>query len=106
MADEDALLVQHLLLELSKTRYACSSLLKLSGGTANFVYRGILLQPLDPQDVTQTATTKTVVIKHSKDFVPGNVDFAIDVTRCVSMHLISVLQPLPLAQSSLRHAKA
>ncbi|KUI74211.1 hypothetical protein VM1G_10053 [Cytospora mali] len=82
MEDEDVL-VQQLLLKLSQTRYACSSLIKLSGGTANFVYRGNLLQPLDSQDGAKTATAKTVVIKHSKDFVPGNIDFALDVTRCI-----------------------
>lgn len=103
MADEDAL-VQQLLLRLSQTRYACSSLVKLSGGTTNFLYRGMLLQPLDSQDSSQTAIAKTVVVKHSKDFVPGNIDFSLDITRCVSMHLISAPQPRPV-QSSLHPAK-
>ena len=62
--------------ELSQTRYACSSLSLLSGGTANFLFRGILAQPL--QD-----GRKTVIIKHSKEFVSANRNFHLDVSRCV-----------------------
>nr|QCL09110.1 DmxR19 [Cryptosporiopsis sp. 8999] len=62
--------------ELSETLYACSSLTLLSGGTANFLFRGVLAQPL--QD-----GTKTIIIKHSKEFVSANRHFQLDVSRCV-----------------------
>jgi hypothetical protein len=62
--------------ELSQTQYACSSLSLLSGGTANFLFRGILAQPL--QD-----GRKTVIIKHSKEFVSVNRNFHLDVSRYV-----------------------
>lgn len=87
MADEE-LIIQALLKELSQTRYACSDITKLNGGTANFLYRGNLLQPLDPQDGAMEPATKTVVVKHSKGFSPGNRDFLLDVSRCV-------MTPLP-----------
>lgn len=59
--------------QLSPTPFACSSLTRLSGGTANFVYRGTL-----------SSTGQSVVIKHTKDHSASNPDFKIDVTRCVS----------------------
>ncbi|KAH8743480.1 hypothetical protein F5883DRAFT_41407 [Diaporthe sp. PMI_573] len=87
MADED-FMVQILLKELSQTRYACSGLTKLNGGTANFLYRGSL-QPLDLQDGEAESATETVVVKHSEGYSPGNRDFLLDLSRCVfeeSMH--------------------
>ena len=71
--------------ELSQTRYTCSELTLLGGGTANFLFRGILAQPL--QD-----GTKTVVIKHSKEYVAVNRHFEMNVSRCVSFFLCIVLQ--------------
>ena len=59
--------------QLSPTPFACSSLTRLSGGTANFVYRGTL-----------SSTGQSIVIKHTKDHSASNPDFKIDVTRCVS----------------------
>lgn len=59
--------------QLSPTPFACSSLTRLSGGTANFVYRGTL-----------SSTGQSVVIKHTKDHSASNPEFQIDVTRCVS----------------------
>jgi hypothetical protein len=82
MADED-LMAQTLLKELSQTRYACSDLTKLNGGTANFLYRGRLLKPLDLPDGAAESATETVVVKHSEGFSPGNRDFLLDITRCV-----------------------
>ena len=64
--------------QLSPTPFACSSLTRLSGGTANFVYRGIL-----------SSTGQSVVIKHTKDHSASNPDFKIDVTRCVSCRLLN-----------------
>ncbi|KAH7419355.1 kinase-like domain-containing protein [Cadophora sp. MPI-SDFR-AT-0126] len=55
--------------------FACRSLTKLSGGTANFVYRGILATPLSDG-------TKTVVIKHTEGYVAQSPGFKITTTRC------------------------
>ncbi|CAI7622582.1 unnamed protein product [Penicillium glandicola] len=57
--------------QLSPTPFACSSLTRLSGGTANFVYRGIL-----------ASTGQSIIIKHTKDHSASNPNFKIDVTRC------------------------
>lgn len=57
--------------------YACVSLDKLAGGTANFVYRGTLVRPL--QD-----GSKTIVIKHTEGYVASNFNFKLTSTRCVS----------------------
>ncbi|KAF4165552.1 hypothetical protein CNMCM6936_007695 [Aspergillus lentulus] len=62
--------------ELSQTPYECSSLTRLSGGTANFVYRGILARPL--QD-----GTKTIIIKHGEEFVASKRDFKLTTDRCL-----------------------
>jgi hypothetical protein len=56
--------------------YACSSLAKLSGGTANFVYRGTLVTLLKDGE-------KTVVIKHTEGYVASNPNFKLTDTRCV-----------------------
>jgi hypothetical protein len=73
--EKDQLVVQ-LVQELSHTPYACSSLTQLSGGTANFLFRGILAHPLPDG-------TQTVVVKHSKEFVAANRNFSLEVSRCV-----------------------
>ena len=57
--------------------FACTSLTKLSGGTANFVYRANLATPLPDG-------TKTVVIKHTEGYVAQSPGFKITTTRCVS----------------------
>lgn len=61
---------------LSQTRYACSSLHPLGGGTTNFLFRGTLSQPLPDR-------RETVVIKHSRGFISNNRHFTLDVSRCV-----------------------
>jgi hypothetical protein len=81
--DEQAL-AQHVLDQLAPSPYACSVLNKLSGGTANFLYRGTLTRPLcRPGEDAGTAAAKTVVIKVSTDFVAVNRDFPLDITRCI-----------------------
>lgn len=60
---------------LLPTSFACSSLTRLSGGTANFVYRGTL-----------SGTTNSIIIKHTKGHSASNPDFKIDSKRCVSVH--------------------
>ncbi|KAL2820801.1 kinase-like domain-containing protein [Aspergillus cavernicola] len=62
--------------ELSSTQYACSQLLRLSGGTANFVYRGTLSKPLNDGTVI-------VIVKHAEDYIASNKDFKLSATRCL-----------------------
>lgn len=62
--------------QLLQTPFACSSLTRLSGGTANFVYRGTL----------SSTTPDCIIIKHSKDYLPSNPNFKLDPTRCVSLY--------------------
>jgi len=57
--------------------FACSSLTRLSGGTANFVYRGLL-----------SDATKSIIIKHTKEHSASNPNFKIDIQRCVG-HCLS-----------------
>ena len=69
--------------ELSQTEFACSSLSRLSGGTANFVYRGKL-----------ASTGESIVIKHAKDYLASNKSFNLDITRCVRQVTVSHKQVL------------
>lgn len=69
---------------LSQTPYACSSLTQLSGGSVNFVFRGLLVSPLLPTPSTTAATSsQTIIVKFSTDFLALNRDFPLDVSRCV-----------------------
>ncbi|QKX62341.1 uncharacterized protein TRUGW13939_09500 [Talaromyces rugulosus] len=74
--EEKDQLAAQLVQELSHTPYACLSLTQLSGGTANFIFRGILAHPLPDG-------TQTVVVKHSKEFVAANRNFSLEVSRCL-----------------------
>jgi hypothetical protein len=73
-ADE---VLQNVRESLRDSPYACTSLVKLSGGTANFVYRGALETPLEDG-------SKTIVIKHTEPYVASNPKFKLTATRCVS----------------------
>lgn len=78
MTPPDPAITSQILDELLSTPYACSSLSRLSGGTANFVYRGTLRVPLcDP------AGTSTVILKHAEEFLAGFKDFKLTADRCV-----------------------
>jgi len=66
-AEEDAIPMQ-LLQQLSRTAYVCSSLSSpLSSRPGNFVYRGILAQPIRTPD---GARVQSIIIKHSTDSMP------------------------------------
>uniref|UniRef100_A0A093VRL3 Choline kinase alpha n=1 Tax=Talaromyces marneffei PM1 TaxID=1077442 RepID=A0A093VRL3_TALMA len=72
--------------QLASTKYACSSLTRLNGGTANFVYRGVLS---NPESIGTTEQEKAnVIIKHTKDFVALNREFKLDGERCVFEALV------------------
>lgn len=66
--------------DLSSTPFACSSLTQLSGGTANFLYRGVLSQPLSDG-------TSTIIVKHAEDYLASNADFKLSAERCVCRYL-------------------
>ena len=70
---------------LKEAPYACSSLQSLSGGTANFVYRGTLVRPLEDDGAT------TIIIKHSEPYVAQNPAFKLTTDRCVCQALLSSL---------------
>lgn len=63
--------------ELEGTQYAASSLSALDGGSANFIYRATLRNPL-PGDVRE------VTIKHGESYVAQHPDFSWTMVRCVS----------------------
>ena len=67
---------EEILQELSSTSYACSSLEALSGGTANFIFKGVLANPL-PDGTTQVA------IKHGEGYIASNPDWQLSTGRCV-----------------------
>jgi hypothetical protein len=74
--DTSAEIATQITASLQDGLYAAASLEKLSGGTANFVYRVLLSKPLDDG-------TKTVVVKHSEGFIALNPAFKLPENRCV-----------------------
>ncbi|RDW70749.1 phosphotransferase family protein [Aspergillus mulundensis] len=76
MADADTKVQEAVAADLSSSPFACSSLTRLSGGTANFVYRGILSQPL-------ADGISTVIIKHAEDYLASNAEFRLSAKRCL-----------------------
>ncbi|KAL4955564.1 kinase-like domain-containing protein [Aspergillus filifer] len=62
--------------DLANTPYACSKLSQLSGGTANFVYRGLLSNPLPDG-------TSTVILKHAEKYLASNEEFRLSAKRCM-----------------------
>lgn len=73
---QSAKLSEEILRELTSTDYACSSLEPLAGGTANFIFKGVLGSPLPDG-------TQEVAIKHGESFVASMPDFQLSVARCV-----------------------
>ncbi|CAG8955836.1 hypothetical protein HYFRA_00011705 [Hymenoscyphus fraxineus] len=69
--------------------YVCTSLEVLSGGTANFVYRGVLASPLE-----DGATT--IIIKHTEGYVAMHPGFKLTIDRCTyEQEILTSLQALP-----------
>ncbi|XMA15802.1 hypothetical protein WAI453_008593 [Rhynchosporium graminicola] len=79
---------------LINSAYACICLTKLSGGTANFVYRGTLATPFSDG-------TKTVVVKHTEGYVAQSPGFKLTTTRCdYEQTILTALSTLPPATHS------
>ena len=74
---------------LEATPYSCKTLQRLSGGSVNFVFRGELQQPVRKEDGT---LAKSVVIKFSKGYLPGNTSFLLDISRCVRVYSDPVIK--------------
>lgn len=72
-ADEIASQVKQ---ELGQTAFACTSLTPLSGGNANFIFRGKLQKPLDDG-------TAEIAIKHGEGFVALSPALKLSTSRCV-----------------------
>ncbi|KAH7411542.1 kinase-like domain-containing protein [Phaeosphaeria sp. MPI-PUGE-AT-0046c] len=79
--------------QLWGTPYACTSLTIVSGGTANFLYRGVLAQTLPDGE-------RTIVVKHAREFVSANRGFALDVSRC--SYEVNMLNALAAFQVGLK----
>ena len=62
--------------ELSATEYATLSLQPLFGGTANYIYRAKLKQPL-------VNSTAEALVKHGENYIAQNPAFALPRLRCV-----------------------
>jgi hypothetical protein len=75
MASEDPIAAK-VLEDLEAGPYACTSLTRLSGGSANFTYRGILKSPLPDK-------TSSIVIKHAEPYVATISSWKLDVIRSV-----------------------
>lgn len=67
--------------QLASTPFVCSSLSRLSGGTANFVYRG----------TPTTGNPESIIIKHTENYLSSNSSFQLDAARCVCLE--SILRP-------------
>ena len=62
---------------LEGTRFEATSLTKLTGGTANWIFVAKLASPLDDG-------TTEVLIKHGHGFTASNPNFKLPLHRCVS----------------------
>lgn len=67
--------------DLSAGKYACSSITRLDGGSANFTYRGLLITPFKDSD---GELVKTVIVKHAEPYIATAQTWALDPIRSVS----------------------
>jgi hypothetical protein len=85
MATEDPIATK-VIEDLRGGPYSCTSLVRLSGGTANFTYRGILTTPL-------ADGTGTIIIKHAEPYIATNSSWKLEVIRSVFI----CLSPCPIS---------
>lgn len=62
--------------EVNGTQYACTEFKPLTGGTANFIFHGLLSKPLEDG-------TLEVAVKHGEGYVASYPDFKLATSRCV-----------------------
>ncbi|KAI1448303.1 kinase-like domain-containing protein [Annulohypoxylon stygium] len=75
---------------LKGTPYEASSLEVLSGGTANFIYRVTLSQPLEDG-------TQNVLLKHSEDYIANSPSFKLTLSRChIEVGCLKALSDFPI----------
>ncbi|KAI0901885.1 kinase-like domain-containing protein [Annulohypoxylon nitens] len=75
---------------LKGTPYEASSLEVLSGGTANFIYRATLAQPLEDG-------TQNVLLKHSEDYIANSPSFKLTLSRChIEVGCLEALSDFPI----------
>lgn len=82
--------VQQLTTEIQKaiasTDFACSSLTRVPGGSASFIFRGDLESPLSLLEGSiLRSVLKSVVVKKATEFAAVNRDFALDSGRSVGI---------------------
>ncbi|OKL62910.1 hypothetical protein UA08_01198 [Talaromyces atroroseus] len=86
--ETDADIESSVIAQLASTDYVCSTITRLNGGTANFVYRGFPnnndghLSQKDGQPDSKIGSKGAIIIKHTKNFVALNRDFKLDAERC------------------------
>ncbi|GKZ83568.1 hypothetical protein AnigIFM56816_008663 [Aspergillus niger] len=98
MPDKD--LLTTITKELAGTQYTSSSLTPLSGGTANFVYRAQLDQPLPDG-------TKSVIVKHTEAFIALNREFKLPAERCLfEESILKALDGFPSILDRSKHCEA
>lgn len=78
MAHRHTTKTEEILRALSSTSYACSSLQPLTGGLANFLFRGDLAEPL-------ADGTSQVAVKHGESHVALRPDIDLPTARCVCL---------------------
>ncbi|KAJ8108073.1 hypothetical protein OPT61_g8425 [Boeremia exigua] len=68
--------------DISTTHYACSSLDRITGGSASFTFRGVLRSPLALPIERETVS---VIVKKATDFAAINSNFTLDARRSVRL---------------------
>ncbi|KAK7731624.1 hypothetical protein SLS63_005310 [Diaporthe eres] len=85
--------------ELGQTAFACTSLTPLSGGHANFIFRGKLQKPLDDG-------TAEIAIKHGEGFVALSPGLKLSTSRCIleekCLQALQKLAPITSQSFSIR----